>query len=131
MLTPAFSRISSDQWQSMPSDTNGVESINQCSIDHSHRSKTLQSCIEYTYRQDKKASLEHLYAYSGLPISFQRKTIATMKQCVVRQNKARYSKSGVTDDDDVGLKGIYTNNTVIVSRSVVLFMHVWMITHPS
>ena len=27
------------QWASVPSDTNGVESLNKCSIDHSKRSK--------------------------------------------------------------------------------------------
>ncbi len=26
--------------------------------------------MEYTYRQDRQARLEHLYAYRGLPISF-------------------------------------------------------------
>ena len=57
----------------MPSDKNGVESLNKCSIGHSHWSETLYSCVEYTYQQDKKAMLEHLYAYSGLLISFQRK----------------------------------------------------------
>ena len=94
-----------DQWLSMPSDTNGVESINKCSIDHSHQSKTLHSCVEYTYRQDKKATLEHLYAYSGLPISFWRKTVDSMKKCAVRQNKARYLKTKPSEDD-IGLKGV-------------------------
>ena len=75
MLAPAFTTMSRLQWETMPSDTNGVESLNKCSIDHSHKSKSLESCLEYTYRQDKKMSLEHLFAYSGLPISFQRKTL--------------------------------------------------------
>ena len=105
MLTPAHSRMSIDQWLRMPSDTNGVESLNKCSIDHSHRSKTLHSCVEYTYRQDKKATLEHLYAYSGLPLSFRRKTVDTMKRHAVRQNKARYKRTK-PDEDDIGLKGM-------------------------
>ncbi len=74
MLTPAYTDMSIRQWQTMPRDTNGVESLNKCSIDHSHRSKSLRACVEYAYRQDKKASLEHLYAYRGLPISFRRKS---------------------------------------------------------
>lgn len=70
MLTPAYTNMSSHQWQTMPRDTNDVESLNKCSIDHSHRSKSLRACVEYTYKQDKnyKASLEHLHAYRGLPI---------------------------------------------------------------
>ncbi len=87
MLTPAHSQMSIDQWLSMPRDTNGVEALNKCSIDHSHRSKTLHSCVEFTYRQDKKATFEHLYAYSGLPISFRRKTVDTMRQRAVRQKQ--------------------------------------------
>jgi len=43
---------------SMPSDTNGVESLNKCSIDHSKRSKSLKACLEFTYRQDKKTTLQ-------------------------------------------------------------------------
>ena len=96
--------MSTNQWFSMPSDTNGVESLNKCSIDHTHCSKTLYSCVEYTYRQDKKATLEHLYAYSGLPISFRRKTVDTMKHRALRQKKARY-KNTPPLEDDVGLKG--------------------------
>ena len=34
MLTPAFSGMSALQWMVMPSDTNGVESLNKCAIDH-------------------------------------------------------------------------------------------------
>lgn len=104
MLAPAHTQMSIDQWLSMPADTNGVEPINKCSIDHSHRSKTLHSCVEYTYRQDKKATLEHLYAYGGLPISFRRKTIDSMKKRADRQNMARYSKAKPSEDD-IGLKG--------------------------
>ena len=74
MLSPAFSPMTTMQWASMPSDTNGVESLNKCSIDHSKKSKTLEARLEFTYRQDKKTTLEHLYAYSGLPLSFQCKT---------------------------------------------------------
>lgn len=66
--------------------------------------KSLRACVEYTYRQDKKASLEHLHAYRGLPISFHRKTVETMKRCAARQNKARYKKPQPCEDD-VGLKG--------------------------
>ena len=52
--------------------------------------KTLESCLlEYTYCQDTKMSLKHLFAYNGLPISFQRKTLEVYKQRVVRQNKSR------------------------------------------
>ena len=54
MLSPAFSSMSAVQWSSMPSDTKGVESLNKVSIDHSKRSKSLESCLEFTYRQDKK-----------------------------------------------------------------------------
>lgn len=107
MLTPAFSEMSTFQWETMPSDTNGVESLNKCSIDHSKKSKALESCLEFTYRQDKKMTLEHLYAYSGLPISFQRKTTDTYKQRALRQNKARRKRlANITEsEDDVGLKG--------------------------
>ena len=108
MLTPAHSAMSINQWLSMPRDTNGVEALNKCSIDHSHRSKTLHSCVEFTYRQDKKATFEHLYAYSGLPISFRKKTVDTMRQRAARQNKARY-RPKPADDDDIGLKGRVTN----------------------
>ena len=52
-----------------PANTNDlatplVESLNKCSIDHSRRSKTLEACLEFTYRQDKKTTLEHLYVYT-------------------------------------------------------------------
>ena len=42
------------------------------------------------YHQHKKIILEHLYAYSGLPIS-EEKTLDTYKQLqwAARQNKAR------------------------------------------
>ena len=95
------------QWETMPADTNGVESLNKCSIDHSHKSKTLESCLEYTYRQDKKMSLEHLFAYSGLPIYFQGKTLEVYKQRAVRQNKARRKRllNLEESEDDIGLKG--------------------------
>lgn len=62
MLTAAHSQSSSDQCLSTPSDTDRVEPINKYSIDHSHRSKAFYSCMEYTYRQVKKATLEYLYA---------------------------------------------------------------------
>ena len=116
MLTPAHSAMSINQWLSMPRDTNGVEALNKCSIDHSHRSKTLHSCVEFTYRQDKKATFEHLYAYSGLPISFRKKTVDTMRQRAARQNKARY-RPKPADDDDIGLKGRVTN---IVQHVILL-----------
>ena len=96
--------MSIDQWLSMPADTNGVESINKCSIDHSHRSKILHSSVEYTYRQDKKATLKHQFAYGGLPISFRRKTIDSRKKPADRQNKALYLKAKPSEDD-IGLKG--------------------------
>ena len=54
MLSPAFTHMSTMQWSSMPSDTNGIESLNKCSIDHSKRSKSIESCLEFTYTQDKK-----------------------------------------------------------------------------
>ena len=52
-------------------------------------------------------TLEHLYAYSGLPISFQRKTTETYKQRAARQNKARRKRLANTTEteDDIGLKG--------------------------
>ena len=109
MLSPAFTHMSTMQWSSMPSDTNGVESLNKCSIDHSKRSKSLESCLEFTYRQDKKTTLEHVYAYSGLPLSFQRVTLETCKERAKRQNKARRKaaqKRDSHDDDDIGLKGM-------------------------
>ena len=107
MLTLAFTGMSALQWMTMPSDTNGVESLNKCAIDHTNKSKSLESCLEFTYRQDKKMTLEHLYAYSGLPISFQRKTTETYKQRAARQNKARRKRLANTTEteDDVGLKG--------------------------
>lgn len=106
MLTPAHSPMGVDQWLCMPRDTNGVEALNKCSIDHTHRSKTLYSCVEFTYRLDKKATFEHLHAYRGLPISFRRNTLVTMRQRAVRQNKARSKPRDDGDDgDDVGLKG--------------------------
>ncbi len=36
--------------------------------DHSHRQRTLHSCVIYTLRQDKKAPLEHFYDYCDLDI---------------------------------------------------------------
>ena len=113
MLSPAFSSMSAVQWTSMPSDTNGVESLNKVSIDHSKRSKSLESCLEFTYRQDKKTTLEHLYAHSGLPLSFQRFTLEKCKQRAQRQKIARIRKQKVScnqDEDDVGLKGYLTTN---------------------
>jgi len=56
MLSPAFSPVITMQWASMPSDTNGVESLNKCSIDHSKRSKSLKAHLEFTYRQDNKTT---------------------------------------------------------------------------
>ena len=107
MLTLAFTGMSALQWMTMPSDTNGVESLNKCAIDHTNKSKSLETCLEFTYRQDKKMTLEHLYAYSGLPISFQRKTTETYKRRAARQNKARRKRLANTTEteDDVGLKG--------------------------
>ena len=87
-----------------------IESLNKCSIDHSKRAKTLEACLEFTYRQDKKTTLEHLYAFSGLPVSFKR---FTLEKCKQRQNLARgkLTKEKKTqlldDDDDVGLKGMH------------------------
>ena len=111
MLSPAFCHMSTMQWASMPSDTNGVEALNKCSIDHSKRTKSLEACLEYTYRQDKKTTLEHLFAYSGLPLSFQRMTLEKSKQRAKRQNKARSkataAKERSDDDDDIGLNGIF------------------------
>ena len=110
MLSLAFSPMSPVEWTSMPADTNGVESLNKCSIDHSKRAKSLEACLEFTYRQDKKTTLEHLYAYSGLPLSFQRFTLEKCKQRASRQNKARYragKQNQHEDSDDVGLKGIH------------------------
>ena len=114
MLSPAFTKMSTIQWQTMPSDTNGVESLNKCSIDHSNKSKALESCLEFTYRQDKKMTLEHLFAHSGLPISFQRKTVETYKQRSNRQNIARRKRlaSARESEDDVGLNGIYSQTSV-------------------
>ena len=112
MLSPAFSDIPQAQWSSMPSDTNGVEALNKCSIDHSKRAKTLEACLEFTYRQDKKMTLEHLYAFTGLPLSYKRCTIEKCKQRAKSQNKARCKKaqhkSKEQHDDDVGLKGANT-----------------------
>ena len=107
MFAPAFTDMSTVQWGTMPSDTNRVESLNKCLIDHSNRSKTLEACLEFTYRLDKKTTLEHIYSYSGLPISFQRKTVQSCKQRAARQNKARCKKtySSATSEDDIGLKG--------------------------
>ena len=109
MLILAFSGMNALQWTVMPSDTNRVESLNKCAIDHTNKSKSFESCLEFTYQQDKKMTLEHLYAYSGLPISFQRKTTETYKQCAARQNKAcRKRLTNTTEtEDDIGLKGIY------------------------
>ena len=86
---------------------NAVESLNKCSINHSKRSKTLEACLEFTYRQDKKTTLEHLYSYSWLPLSFQRKTTESCRQRALKQNKARSKRvfSAKTDEDDIGLKG--------------------------
>ena len=109
MLTPAFSTANQLIWEAMPADTNGAESLNKCSIEKSNRAKTLESCLDFTYRQDKKMTLEHLFTYSGLPISFQRKTTETIKNSTVRQNKARRKRILAQvneDEDDVGLKGI-------------------------
>ena len=104
MLTPAFSTANQLIWEAMPADTNGVESLNKCSIDKSNRAKTLESCLDFTYRQDKKMTLEHLFIYSGLPIS---KTTETIKNSTVRQNKARRKRIlAQVNEDDVGLKGI-------------------------
>lgn len=107
MLSLAFSPMTTMRWASMPSDTNGVESLNKCSIDHSKRSKSLEACLEFTYRQDKKTTLEHLFAYSGLPLSFQRKTTESCRQRALKQNKARSKRvySAKSDEDDIGLKG--------------------------
>lgn len=107
MLAPAFTTMNKLRWEVMPSDTNGVESLNKCSIDHTNKSKSLELCLEYTYRQDKKMTLEHLYAYSSLPISFQRKTLEVYKQRAARQNKARRKRmlSLKEGEDDIALKG--------------------------
>ena len=126
MLTPAFSEMSALQWTVMSSDTNGVESLNKCAIDHTNKSKSLESCLEFTYRQDKKMTLEHLYAYSGLPISLQRKTTGTYKQRAARQNKARRKRlvNTTETDDDVGLKGsIIHYNKYIYSKDGLSPMH--------
>ena len=106
MLAPAFTKMSTIQWGMMPSDTNGVESLNKCSIDHTNRSKTLQGCLEFTYRLDKKTTLEHIFSYSALPLSFQRKTIESCKNRGARQKKTRYKRGkSAALEDDVGLKG--------------------------
>ena len=71
-------------------------------------------------------TLEHLYAYSGLPISFQRKTTETYKQRAARQNKARRKRLANTTetDDDVGLKGsIIHYNKYIYSKDGLSPMH--------
>ena len=115
LLTPAFSTLSVFQWKAMPSDTNGVESLNKCSIDKSKKSKSLESCLDLTYRQDKKMTYEHLFVHSGLPISFQKKTVETMKKCALRQNKARCKRilsQANEDEDDIGLKGDTCKNYV-------------------
>ena len=52
----------------MPSDKNGVESLNKCSIDKSKKPKSLESCLDLTLRQDKKVTYEHWFVHSGLPI---------------------------------------------------------------
>ena len=104
MLTPAFSTMSEFQWKAMPSDTNGVESLNKYSID---KSKTLEACLDFSYRQDKKMTYEHLFVgYCSLPISFQRKTVETNKRSSSRQNKD-WRKRILTqvNEDNIGLKG--------------------------
>ena len=109
MLSPAFSCADEFLWEAMPADTNGVESLNKSSIDKSNRSKTLESCLDFTYRQDKKMTFEHLFVYSGLPISFQKKTVESIKRTTARQNKARRKRILAEvneDEDDIGLKGI-------------------------
>lgn len=123
MLAPAFTDMSTVQWGTMPSDTNGVESLNKCSIDHSNRSKTLEACLEFTYRLDKKTTLEHIYSYNGLPISFQRKTVQSCKERAARQNKARCKKtySTATSEDDIGLKGKYQLEIFIAPLIYVVY----------
>ena len=66
MLTPAFSTANQLIWEAMPADTNGVESLNKCSIEKSNRAKTLESCLDFTYRQDKKMTLEHFFTLQKL-----------------------------------------------------------------
>ena len=92
MLTPTFTPMSVLQWEAMPSDTNRVESLNKCSIDHRNKCKTLESCLEDTYRQDKKMMLEHLYTWPTVasPCHFRGKHwIHTSNELLYRQNKAR------------------------------------------
>ena len=113
MLSPVFSDMSQTQWSSMPSDTNGVEALNKYFIDHSKRAKTLEACLEFTYCQDKKTTLEHLYAFTGLLLSYKRCTIEKCKLRAERQNKARckmtqHKSKEQHDEDDVGLKGTST-----------------------
>ena len=93
MLSPAFSCADEFLWEAMPADTNGVESLNKSSIDKSNRSKTLESCLDFTYRQDKKMTFEHLFVYSGLPISFQKKTVESI-------NQANYCKAKQSQEEE-------------------------------
>ena len=114
MLAHAFSNMSAIQWETIslvPRLSHArVESLNKCSIDivKSNCSKTFESCLEYTYRQDKKTTLEHLYASSGLPISYQRKILESCKQRAARQKKARNKAFAIANkhsEDNIGLKG--------------------------
>ena len=67
-------------------------------------------------------TLEHLYAYSVLPISFQRKTLDTYKQRAARQNKARRKRllNLEENEDDVGLKGM-------IKCVAVHWLHAWLL----
>ena len=64
-------------------------------------------------------TLEHLYAYSqysGLPISFQRKTTETYKQRAAQKNEACHIRSAIIteNEDDIGLKGVKLYMQLIV-----------------
>lgn len=101
MLSPNFSSMTDEEFKTLPSSTNAVESHNRLS--KISKLEILNSAILTTYKIDMAATLEHMARLEGLSTSYDdRSDAARIKKSKAVQKSHSKRKSQLSNDDDDG-----------------------------
>jgi len=72
-LSVAYSTLSSDDWFSLPSTTNPVESINRQSVPQNHKTVSLKPLVEHIYLEDRRQAILEVAMNANVTISYSSK----------------------------------------------------------
>lgn len=99
MFTAAFTLMNQNQWESCPSTTNPVESINRESIQKDGHVKSLTEVLSHIYRMDRVYAARKVAALHHVTTSYRSKTPLSRETRNTQKRKWRRSINSRKDED--------------------------------